>query len=282
MIIFDIEKYLKEIKSSGVGATDPLARQKINYLVEDMVLHSSYRKSKILDKVKSVAADYFAGLPDAIVDKELSKIYDKARANFEEKDVAEKYQNKTITLYNSEMETIAKLKDEKLMKLAFCILVVHKFTGQYHINGKEKYHSSVKTCNADFYRLAKLNDVSGSKRNNMLHTLSKEGMIKYYVKTNTAFRFNPEWIAMTLFTVPYSVDLKEDKSNEEVFMRVTNYDDILLYLNYYLKAQNLILCADCGCPVVNTASAKCLCSDCAEKRKKASDRARYARNLAFA
>lgn len=282
MIVFDIEKYLKEIKSSGVSATDPLARQKINYLIEDMVLHSSYRKSKIIDKVKSIAADYFAGLPDAIVEKELSGIYDRARENLEDNDVAEKYQSKTITLYNSEMETIAKLKDERLMRLAFCILVVYKFTGQYHINGKEKYHSGVKTCNADFYRLAKLYDVSGSKRNSMLHTLSEKGLIKYYVKTNTAFRFNPDWIAMTLFTVPYSVDLKEDKSGEEVYMRVTNYDDILLYLDYYLKVKNLILCADCGCPIINTASAKCLCSDCADKRKKASDRARYTRNLAFA
>jgi len=124
---------------------------------------------------------------------------------------------KNVTdLYVSEMETIAKIKDEKLMRLAFATLILHKHCGQFSVNGVEKYHPSVRNCDADIYRVAELNDVSGTKKNKMWKQLADMGLVKFYVKTNTAFKFNPEWIAMTLFTVPFNVDLKEDKTGEEI------------------------------------------------------------------
>ena len=66
MIIFEKEKFLNEIKEHGVSATDPMAKQKIQFLIEDYLLNTSYRKGAVIDKIKECAADYFAGLPATI------------------------------------------------------------------------------------------------------------------------------------------------------------------------------------------------------------------------
>ena len=180
------------------------------------------------------------------------------------------------------METIENLQDDRLMKLAFAALLLHKFCAQYIINGKERYYTSVNACEADIYRLADFSNVSGTKRKQLWKELSDHNLIHYFVKTNTAWRFHPNWTAMTLFTVPFNVDLKEDKSDEEIYKKITNYDDVLLYLRFWLKDENVIECADCGCPIIKTGNAKCVCSNCADNRKKSSDKARYQRKLSIA
>lgn len=282
MIIFDKDKYLKDIKENGIGATDQCAKQKIRYVIEDFILNSSYRKNKIVEKVKEIAREYFTGLPDEIVSSEIETMYDESKAVVCDDEARSEHNTKTIHLYVSEMETIAKIKDEQLMRLAFATLILHKYCGQFSVNGVEKYHPSVRNCDADIYRVAELNDVSGTKKNKMWKQLADMGLVKFYVKTNTAFKFNPEWIAMTLFTVPFNVDLKEDKTGEEIYMDVTNYDDLMIYLKHYKGQRNLIRCTDCGTPIERTGNSKCLCVKCAAERKRQSDRARYSRKLAFA
>lgn len=282
MIIFENEKYLQDIKKNGISATDIYAKFKINYLIEDLVFNSTYRKNKIIEMVRKIAQAYFNGLPDDLVEKELEGFYENAKSKFDKVDVVNKHENKAITLYRSEMETIASLKDDKLMRLAFSALILHKFCGQYIINGKERYYTSVNSCEADIYRIAQFNNVSGTKKKQLWNDLSKRGLVKYFVKTNSAWRFHPNWIAMTLFTVPFNVDLKEDKSDEEIYKKITNYDDVLLYLRFWLQDENIIECADCGCPIIKTNNAKCVCSNCANNRKKSSDKARYQRKLAIA
>lgn len=282
MIIFENKKYLDDIRKNGISATDQNAKFKINYLISDLVLNSSYRKNKTISIVKSLAGDYFHGLPDRLVDKELEEFYENARARILEQNFTENHKDKIITLYESEMETIAGLKDDKLMRLAFATLILHKFTGQFIVNRKEKYYTAVKACEADIYRIAQFDNVSGTTKKKLWKRLSDTGLVCYYVKTNPAWRFHPNWMAMTFFTVPFNVDLRDDKTNEKVYKQITNYDNVLLYLRYWLKDENLIECADCRCPIVRTANTKCLCSNCAVKRKKASDNARYKRKLAIA
>ena len=279
MIIFENEKYLQDIKKNGIGATDPNAKFKINYLMTDYVLNSAYRKNKIIQMVKDTASQYFYGLPDDLVLKELEDFYDHAREKINDEDFAEEHKNKLITLYESEMKTIAELKDDKLMKLAFATLILHKFMGQFLIDGKAKYYSSVRACEADIYRIAEFDNVSGTTKKKLWKELSDKNLVHYYVKTNTAWRFRPNWIAMTLFTVPFNVDLKEDKTDEKVYKHITNYDDVLSYLRYWLGDNNLTECEDCGCPIIKSNR---LCSNCASTRKKASDKARYERKMAIA
>ena len=280
MIIFENEKYLQEIKKNGIGATDQYAKFKIHYLVEDFVFNTTYRKNKIIEIVKELAKEYFKGLPDELIEKELEEFYDSTKAKLN--GVTGEHKNKVITLYRSEMETIENLQDDRLMKLAFAALVLHKFCAQYTINGKERYYTSVNACEADIYRIANFSNVSGTKRKQLWKELADRGLIHYFVKTNTAWRFHPNWTAMTLFTVPFNVDLKEDKSGEKIYKTITNYDDVLLYLRFWLKDENVIECADCGCPIIKTGNAKCVCSNCADNRRKSSDKARYQRKLAIA
>ena len=282
MIIFENEKYLDSIRKNGISTTDQNAKFKINYLISDLVLNSSYRKNKIISIVKDLAGDYFHGLPDSLVNKELENFYENAKVRISEQDFAESHKDKVVTLYESEMKNIAELKDDKLMRLAFAALLLHKFTGQFIVNGNEKYYASVKACEADIYRIAQFDNVSGTTRKRLWKQLCDMGLVRYYVKTNPAWRFYPNWIAMTLFTVPFNVDLKDDKNNEKIYKQITNYDNVLLYLRYWLGDENIVECSDCGCPIIKNSNAKCVCSNCAATRKKASDKARYQRKLAIA
>lgn len=282
MIIFENEKFLEDIRKNGIRATDQNAEFKIKYLIYDLVLNSSYRKNKIIDIVKALASDYFNGLPENIVINKLEEFYNNAKTRILVQDFTESHKNKVITLYESEMKTIAELKDDKLMRLAFSALVLHKFTGQYSDDGDEKYWKDVKACRADIYRIAQFDNVSGTTKYKLWKQLFDMGLVKYSAKVNSGWIFHSDWIVFETFTVPFNVDLKDDKTNENIYKRITNYDDVLLYLRYWLKDENLIECADCGCPILRTASAKCLCSNCAVRRKKASDKARYKRKLAIA
>lgn len=274
MIIFNREKYLENIRKNGIGATDKNAKFKINYLISDLVRNTSYRKNKIISIVKDLASEYFYGLPDYLVEQELGDFYDAAKNNEQEYN----HEDRTITLYESEMKTIEGLKDDKLMRLAFAALVCHK----YLISGKERYYSTVQECEADIYRFAQLGNVSGTIKDKLWKQLSDLGLVKYSAKTNPAWRFHPDWLAMVVFTVPFNVDLKEDKTDEKIYKQITNYDDILLYLRYWLNDTDLIECTDCSAPILKTGNAKCLCSNCAASRKKSSDKALYKRKSEIA
>ena len=105
--------------------------------------------------------------------------------------------------------------------------------------------------------------------------LNDAGIVLYSVKCNSAYDFNHDWICFTTFTVPINVDLKEDKTGEKVYKQISNYDDILQYLQYWLGDESLMECADCGRPIKKNGSAKRYCSNCAASRKKASMKTHY-------
>lgn len=132
MIIFDYKKYLKDVKRDGIKATDPFANSKIDMLLTDLVFNSTYSKNSIITKVRKVATDYYNGLPDDLVIQELTDSYKRIK----DKGAATQEEKKVLTLYRSEMETIAQLKDEKLQRLAFASLVAFKYHSHHLIYGE--------------------------------------------------------------------------------------------------------------------------------------------------
>lgn len=280
MVVFENDKYLNDIRKNGISATDSYAEKKIRDLISDLVNNSEYRKNKVLSIVKNIAKDYFYGLPESLIDIELNRLYSNAKSKDSTQKANESKNNRVVTLYESEMQTIASIKDENLMKLAFASLVLHKFNNQFVVDGEIRHFDHVKHCKADAYHIAGLDSLSGAAKDKMWKQLSDLELVKSTVIDNPAWQYRPDWIAMTRFAVPYNIDPLEDKSKEKVYKQITNYDDVLLYLRYWLKDKNLIECADCGCPIVKTSSTKCLCSNCASARKKASDNARYRQKTA--
>ena len=111
MIIFDYEKYIKQIKKDGIGATDIRANEKIDTILMDMIFNTTYKKGKIINKVKDIADDYYKGLPENLILDELSEAYDSIKESGKNTITDEK---KVLTLYKSEMEQIVSLPDEKL------------------------------------------------------------------------------------------------------------------------------------------------------------------------
>lgn len=284
MIILDDDKYLEDIKRYGIGATDIYATKKLQVLIDDFVKNTSYKKGKIIDKVKTIAADYFSGLPDNIIEKQLEDMYLISKKNMRSNNINNP--KKIVNLYKSEMETIASLETENLQRLAFAMLVFHKFTAQYYDGNLIKYHKRVIACKSDIYRVAGLDNVSGTAKNKMWVKLAEKGLVKHFAKTNNSFMFNPTWIAMTLFTVPFNRDIMPENESEELWMQITNYDDVMLYWRYYTRNQrkdwNVVLCTDCGCPIEKTSNNHFLCRDCSKKRKQSNDKQRYQLKCSFA
>lgn len=283
MIIFDKAKFVDDIITDGIGATDKDARYKISLLFDYFLSETEYRKSVIVSKVKEIASDYFDGLPDDIVEKELSLFYSAAKEK-KDKGIVTKEESKTITLYHSEMQTIKALEDDKLMRLAFAALIMHKFCGQYVLNGEPNYYTNVKACTADIYRIAGLSSLSAQKKLNLWQDLAKRGLIRFGISTNHAWRFNPDWITIKVYTCLFNADLKDNSDKNSVYMRISNYDNLLLILDYYLgrkseneygEVQEIILCSECGIPIIKTTGNKCYCSRCAVIKKKDSDNHRY-------
>jgi len=278
MIIFDYKKYLKDVKKDGIKATDPYANSKIDMLLTDLVFNSTYSKTSIIKKVRKVADDYYNGLPDDLVIQELTDSYkrikDKGESTHEE--------NKVLTLYKSEMETIAQLKDEKLQRLLFASLVAFKWHSQHGVFGKTGYYKMIAECMSDIYQLAHFESVSGTTKNKLQHKLSELGLVQYRMKTNSAYRYQPiedgnrkRWIAFTQFSVPFCVEVKGTQDEEEIFMQMRNYDDVLLYWRLYNNDPKVTTCAICGSPIETTTNSKLYCSTCADEMKKQQDNARY-------
>lgn len=278
MIIFDYQKYLKDVKKNGITATDPFANSKIDMLLTDLVFNSTYSKTSIIKKVRKVADDYYNGLPDELVIQELTDSYKRIK----DKGETAQEEKKVLTLYKSEMETIAQLQDEKLQRLAFASLVAFKYHSHHLIYGEVAYYKMIAECMPDIYQLAHFENVSGSTRMKLQHKLSEFGLVQYRMKTNTAYRYQPiedgnrkRWIAFTQFSVPFCVEVKGTQDEEEIFMQMRNYDDVLLYWRLYNNEPKVTKCACCGSPIEITTNSKLYCSTCAEEMKKQQDNQRY-------
>lgn len=279
MIIFDYEKYLKDVKKNGISATDIHASHKINDLLNDMIFNSTYKKGKVLKKVKDIASDYYNGLPEDIILDKLSESYDAIKISGQDLTKGEK---KILTLYKSEMETINSLPDEKLQRLTFASLVAFKYHSYHRVLEKVEYYKMVEDCLADIFVLADFGSVSGTTRNKLSNELVKKGLLYFYPKINPTYKYqsfddvdHKRWIAFNNMSIPFCVEVKGTQDTEEVFMQMTNYDDIMLYLRYYQGDEDITTCECCGTPILKSGNAKRYCSDCADVIKKASDKARY-------
>lgn len=324
MIIFDYDKYIKDIKKNGIGATDIRANTKINDVLTDLIFNTTYKKGKIINKVKEIASDYYRGLPEKIIIDKLSESYDETKIKkyiydnsemffgaLKRTDIIQnckitkseyrKYRNdiekyleyqdigkKVLTLYKSEMETINSLENDKLQRLAFALLVAFKYHSYHRVLGGEiKYYKTKVDFLSDAYALADFRKVSGTTRNKLLYELNKRGLVYYWKKDNETYKYQPldsdrtRWIAFNNMSIPFCVEAKGTQDTEEVFMQMTNYDDIMLYLRYYQGDADVTTCECCGTPILKSGNAKRYCSDCADAMKKASDKARYDRKRAI-
>ena len=285
MIIFDYKRYIKDIKKNGIGATDIRANTKINDVLTDLIFNTTYKKGRIINKVKEIASDYYRGLPEQIILEKLSTSYDAIKANG--KDIA-KGEKKILTLYKSEMEIISSLENDKLQRLAFALLVSFKYHSYHRVLGGEiKYYKTKVDFLSDAYTLADFKKVSGTTRNKLLYELNNRGLVYYWKKDNETYKYQPldsdrtRWIAFNNMSIPFCVEAKGTQDTEEVFMQMTNYDDIMLYLRYYQGDTDVTACECCGTPILKSGNAKRYCSDCADAMKKANDKARYDRKRAI-
>lgn len=285
MIILDSETYIKEIEADGIKASDKIAEQKIRDYMSHLYTNKTYKKSVIIERTKKIAADYFSALPDEIVNKQLATVYDRIKSAPK----SEPEPTKTIALYESEMRTIAELENDKLMRLAFAALIIHKYQGLYTVDeNKQLTYKAVAARESDVYKIGDLSSLSGVARDKLWNQLCQAGLVMWYAKTNSAYRFNRKWLAIPMMSVTFNVDIKKDKTGEKVFTRIDDYNDILLYLYLWLDQHTkfrrddnrIIQCSNCGRPIIMKKKSKCLCEKCANEKNKINEKMRYQRKTA--
>lgn len=277
MIIFDTYTYVADIVKNGILENDNNAYGKLLLVAKYLITNTKYKPSRIKEKMRKCAEEYFRGLPDPDVNKEIEIIFGKAKVDLTEAKELEDteidyetfvektnyFEPKHLVLYENEMKMISEL-DKNLQELAFVFLVVHKFQG----------HKWTYECNADIYRLCHWDEKGKGKsqttKDNLIHRLVEKDILSFYCKTNKAYDYNKAWIAKMFFTVLINEDYVEKEKRSSPWKTITNYDDILLYWKLYKGENGVKLCEKCEAPIEDTGNAKKYCSKCAIKKIKES------------
>ena len=298
MIIFDKCKYVTDIMRCGIGANDNNADRKLFLVARYLIKETTYKPKNIKENLKKYAREYFKGLSDDIVNKEIDIIYNRAKDKIvkeekqgtdtlEDNDCVEEidyvefvkemdyFKPKELTLYENEMKFISEL-DKNLQELAFAFLVVHKFQG----------YKWVSECNSDIYRICHWNEKGNGKsqttKDSLIHKLVEKGVISFYCKTNKAYSYNKSWIAKTFFTVLINEDNLKPEKRSPKWKTITNYDDVLLYWKLYQGDKGVKLCEKCGTPITDTGNSKRFCSNCALENIRASKKRSKEKSLKVA
>lgn len=291
MIIFDKCKYVTEIMRNGIKENESRANAKLFLVAKYLIQETQYKKGVIKKNLKKYSEDYFRGLTDEMINREIDNLYDRAckssvvevekqgtgdtidEAKTDEVkdteidfiDAVQYFKPRYINLYENELHKISEL-DDKLQELAFAFLVVNKFVGY-----KWTYE-----CNSDIYTIChweKGKGKSGTVKNKLIHSLVQNGIIRFFCNVNTTYKHNQKWIAKTSFTVLINEDnLPEDKEKSPVWKTITNYDDVLLYWRLYKGDTSIKLCEECSAPIEITGNSKKFCSNCALNKIRESKR----------
>lgn len=279
MVIFDKRKYVTEIMRNGIKENDSRANAKLFLVTKYLIQETKYKPCVIKKNLRKYSKEYFKGLSEDMINREIESLYDRAKkSSFIEVDkqgtdnveinridenvgidivdAIEYFQLKHINLYEDEMKNIFGL-DRRLQDLAFAFLVANKFQGY-----KWTYE-----CNADIYKMChwdkKGNGKSQTTKNEMIHSLVKNEIIRFFCNTNSAYKYDKKWIAKTFFTVLINEDnLSEDKLKSPLWKTITNYDDVLLYWRLY-KGDPVVKLCECGAPIEVIGNSKKFCSNCA-------------------
>lgn len=265
-MVLNKDGYIKEIESCGIRANDRYAQSKIRNYMNHLIHDTTYRRNTIIHRVSEVAADYYRYMPVDIVSNELLSCYNQLSRLPQKKNKAEK-PKLPIILYRSEMEIISAIDGEKAQRLALAMLILHKHLGLYKVGDLVKCHQYKAMAKADIFRLAGLDNLSGTMKSNLMQQLSDMGVISVTVRTNNSWKHHPDWLSFTGYKLNFNVNLKADLSDETPFIEVKSLDDISLYLRLWNGDKNIILCSDCGTPIERTSNSRKRCKTCAEARR---------------
>lgn len=283
MILFDKEKYVKQIVKDKIAANAIGVRFKLT-MVAKYYLTKTYKPFKIKAMLRDIGYEWFNGLPEQIINDEIEDIFNCAKISTEtdeSKDVEEDEDNdlntemcdeeditaheietnddskKIVFIYEEELEQIRNLNNKNAENLAFIFLVVYKFYGFAWVN----------ECNSDIYKLAELR-ASGNTKIELHYLLTKNKLVRFnsFVRTK---RSKQKEIAETKFKVLFCLD--ESDRNKTVAFSISDYDDLILYYRYYVGDENVIECAGCKRPIKITGNSKKYCNECAHMSKQESN-----------
>lgn len=260
------DSYIKEIESCGILANDRYAQSKISNYMNHLIHDTQYRRNTIIHKVSEVAADYYRYMPVDIISNELLSCYNRLSCLPQKETKAEK-SKLPIILYRSEMEIISAIDGEKAQRLALAMLILHKRLGLYKVGDLVKCHQYKAMAKADIFRLAGLDNLSGTNKLNLIQELSDAGFITLTVRTNNSWKHHPDWLSFAGYKVNFNANLKANLNDEQAFIEVKDLSDISLYIRLWRGDKNIILCSDCGTPIERTSNSRKRCRTCAEARR---------------
>jgi len=154
-----------------------------------------------------------------------------------------------IEITNNELETIKKINNGRLEKLAFTLLVYAKIYNKLNKNNTNWINEEHKYIFSDAKVVVKIEE-----QGKMIHKLGELGLVEVSRKvdcTNIKINFADE--------------------NSDVGIEITDFRDfVYLYLKW--KGENIGFCEECNVPIRITNGNLKYCKSCAKKMQRAWDR----------
>lgn len=230
MIIFDESKYALEMLQNGF--------KNEHEMFHDLLILSKYLFHIGKDKTQ-VKADIFEFCSANIADfnrylfaKEINRVVTQA-AN------SKLRTGTTVYIYESDMDTINSMDDEKQRKILFVFLVLYRL-----------YNRPFEVGLNELFKMAKVS-ANSSDRYEILHTLHKKELIQ------------------TSVDLKYKV-LIDAPSGEEI-CQVSDFDNMIMYY-YQMKGQTIAKCESCNGMMVPRGRNQKYCTNCSAKIRKESKR----------
>nr|DAG31330.1 MAG TPA: hypothetical protein [Caudoviricetes sp.] len=255
MLIFDEKKYAKNIVDNKRYETIKTQGRERCILVRYLTSlgYSVDDIKKMLSEIPMAGGEYLSAKDKDVI---FSKIIAKANEY-------EFVTDKTIKIYKSELEEIAKVEDEHARHLLFIYLVYYKWASTIsylQFYSKKNDITMVIENNNDIWKLAGLSKLRVADRYRLCNLLFNKGL--YRVDNFKSHNY---------IYIPFSVD------EGDVALEISNFDNLLGELLMIESPTEYKRCVVCGKVIRKTRSPKKYCSDCAYQENLRKTKERKAR-----
>lgn len=219
MIIFDEKKYAEKILEEGfsrfMSLKDLIILSKYFYYLDNS---SAQIKKNLINFCKKYNPEFNNIIWDWKLDKAISSSK-KYGLRFEQK----------VNINKEEIEFIKKLKNYKLEKILFVMIVVAKF---FRRNENDLY---INANIGDIFNLAKIR-ADRTEKNQMIYKLNTSGYIK------------------ATLVGTFKIELEDKDKKDDNYIIVDDFDNII---NFYP-----VTCVSCGIAIINKSKRHDFCDNC--------------------
>ena len=234
MIVFDEKKYAEEIlanKNDGRNTT-----QKQFNILARYYSYLGYSDEQIIKALIEFGKNKEGSFNEIVNERKLLNA-------LKAKQYPLRFGRK-VEITTREVNKLLEIEDLNIRKVLFAILVVAKY---FKKNNFVAYRGEL----TDLFKLAKLSHLTKANKQGIIYTLGTLGLI------DADFRYG------------YYHVLFYDPEDKDVYMTITNFDDIMRFLP--------VVCQSCGRVMLGKPKRRMICDECYQKKREEDNREKVRR-----